>query len=211
MARTYAVLACAWTASALAPTRRVHSRTRGRTAPQLTMHDYDYDVVIVGCGVGGHGAALHARSQGLSTAVLSGGDARPPRGKAFRRPRRRRGGGGGSRRVPRAIDRSARPDDAGRGGSHHRQNRTSRRAPRCAPRAGRRHVREPGLRAVQGAARGVGPRARDGRALRAGTETPSRCACAQPGSDEMRVCAAWEPGFLGTFRRNRDARGSTGS
>mmetsp|Transcript_1179 Transcript_1179/g.3511 ORF Transcript_1179/g.3511 Transcript_1179/m.3511 type:complete len:518 (+) Transcript_1179:703-2256(+) len=74
MARTYAVLACAWTASALAPTRRVHSRTRGRTAPQLTMHDYDYDVVIVGCGVGGHGAALHARSQGLSTAVLSGGD-----------------------------------------------------------------------------------------------------------------------------------------
>merc|ERR1711871_175410 len=27
-----------------------------------------------GCGVGGHGAALHARSQGLKTCVLSGGD-----------------------------------------------------------------------------------------------------------------------------------------
>jgi dihydrolipoamide dehydrogenase len=24
---------------------------------------FDYDVVIVGCGVGGHGAALHARGQ----------------------------------------------------------------------------------------------------------------------------------------------------
>ena len=31
-------------------------------------------VIIVGCGVGGHGAALHARSQGLKTCVLSGGD-----------------------------------------------------------------------------------------------------------------------------------------
>ena len=31
-------------------------------------------MIIVGCGVGGHGAALHARSQGLSCAVLSGGD-----------------------------------------------------------------------------------------------------------------------------------------
>ena len=25
---------------------------------------YDYDVIIVGCGVGGHGAALHARAEG---------------------------------------------------------------------------------------------------------------------------------------------------
>ncbi|KAL3763621.1 hypothetical protein ACHAW5_001043 [Stephanodiscus triporus] len=36
--------------------------------------NYDYDVIIVGCGVGGHGAALHSRSQGLSTAIFSGGD-----------------------------------------------------------------------------------------------------------------------------------------
>ncbi|CAN0514015.1 unnamed protein product [Ectocarpus sp. 12 AP-2014] len=36
--------------------------------------DYDYDLIIVGCGVGGHGAALHARSCGLKTAVFSGKD-----------------------------------------------------------------------------------------------------------------------------------------
>jgi len=35
---------------------------------------YDYDVIIVGCGVGGHGAALHSRAQSLSTAVFSGKD-----------------------------------------------------------------------------------------------------------------------------------------
>jgi dihydrolipoamide dehydrogenase len=42
----------------------------------LRMSDakYDYDVIIVGCGVGGHGAALHARSQGLNVAVLTGKD-----------------------------------------------------------------------------------------------------------------------------------------
>lgn len=36
--------------------------------------EYDFDVAIIGCGVGGHGAALHSRSQGLSTVVFSGGD-----------------------------------------------------------------------------------------------------------------------------------------
>lgn len=36
--------------------------------------NYDYDVIIVGCGVGGHGAALHARAQGLKTAVFTGKD-----------------------------------------------------------------------------------------------------------------------------------------
>jgi len=36
--------------------------------------DYDYDVAIIGCGVGGHGAALHARSNGLKTAVFTGKD-----------------------------------------------------------------------------------------------------------------------------------------
>lgn len=29
--------------------------------------DFDYDLIIVGCGVGGHGAALHARSCGRTT------------------------------------------------------------------------------------------------------------------------------------------------
>lgn len=36
--------------------------------------EFDYDVVIIGCGVGGHGAALHAKAQGLRTAVLTGKD-----------------------------------------------------------------------------------------------------------------------------------------
>lgn len=36
--------------------------------------DYDFDVAIIGCGVGGHGAALHSRGQGLSTGVFAGGD-----------------------------------------------------------------------------------------------------------------------------------------
>ena len=35
---------------------------------------FDYDLVIVGCGVGGHGAALHARSNGLKTAIFTGKD-----------------------------------------------------------------------------------------------------------------------------------------
>jgi len=44
--------------------------------PALRMADgeFDYDVIIVGCGVGGHGAALHARGQGLKTAIFTGGD-----------------------------------------------------------------------------------------------------------------------------------------
>jgi len=36
--------------------------------------EYDFDVAVIGCGVGGHGAALHSRGQGLSTAVFAGGD-----------------------------------------------------------------------------------------------------------------------------------------
>ncbi|KAL3808306.1 hypothetical protein ACHAXA_001923 [Cyclostephanos tholiformis] len=36
--------------------------------------NYDYDVIIIGCGVGGQGAALHSRSQELSTAIFSSND-----------------------------------------------------------------------------------------------------------------------------------------
>jgi dihydrolipoamide dehydrogenase len=36
--------------------------------------DFDFDVAIIGCGVGGHGAALHSRAQQLRTVVFSGGD-----------------------------------------------------------------------------------------------------------------------------------------
>jgi len=35
---------------------------------------FDFDVAIIGCGVGGHGAALHSRSQNFKTAVFAGGD-----------------------------------------------------------------------------------------------------------------------------------------
>jgi dihydrolipoamide dehydrogenase len=35
---------------------------------------FDYDLVIVGAGVGGHGAALHAVSCGLKTAIVEAGD-----------------------------------------------------------------------------------------------------------------------------------------
>lgn len=35
---------------------------------------FDYDVIIVGCGVGGHAAALHARANGLKTAIFTGKD-----------------------------------------------------------------------------------------------------------------------------------------
>ena len=45
-----------------------------RLTSTLNMADYDYDVAIIGCGVGGHGAALHARSKGLKTAVLTAKD-----------------------------------------------------------------------------------------------------------------------------------------
>jgi dihydrolipoamide dehydrogenase len=34
----------------------------------------DYDLIVVGCGVGGHGAALHAVSKGMSVAVVAGED-----------------------------------------------------------------------------------------------------------------------------------------
>ena len=36
--------------------------------------EYDFDVAVIGCGVGGHGAALHSRAQQLKTAVFSGED-----------------------------------------------------------------------------------------------------------------------------------------
>jgi len=47
--------------------------TAPRSAPSITMAE-DFDLVIVGCGVGGHGAALHAVSKGLSVAVCAGED-----------------------------------------------------------------------------------------------------------------------------------------
>lgn len=36
--------------------------------------EFDYDLVIIGAGVGGHGAALHAVANGLRTAIVEAGD-----------------------------------------------------------------------------------------------------------------------------------------
>lgn len=38
------------------------------------MSEFDYDLVIIGAGVGGHGAAIHAVSCGLKTAIIEAGD-----------------------------------------------------------------------------------------------------------------------------------------
>lgn len=62
-------------ATAFSPASR--PAVRSQTSSSLDASkcgNYDYDVIIVGCGVGGHGAALHSRSQDLSTAIFSGKD-----------------------------------------------------------------------------------------------------------------------------------------
>jgi len=54
---------------------RMATRSSMSVRQFLMMSDkFDYDLVIVGCGVGGHGAALHARSNGLKTAIFTGKD-----------------------------------------------------------------------------------------------------------------------------------------
>jgi dihydrolipoamide dehydrogenase len=40
----------------------------------LVSEGFDYDLVIIGAGVGGHGAALHAVSSGLKTAIIEAAD-----------------------------------------------------------------------------------------------------------------------------------------
>ena len=46
-----------------------------RLSPLLMEADNDeWDVIIVGCGVGGHGAALHAVSKGMKACVVAGED-----------------------------------------------------------------------------------------------------------------------------------------
>ena len=36
--------------------------------------EFDYDLVIIGAGAGGHGAAIHAVQRGLKTAIIEAGD-----------------------------------------------------------------------------------------------------------------------------------------
>jgi dihydrolipoamide dehydrogenase len=70
MMRFFAFAFVLSSASAFAPVQQV-----GRfSALSMADQDFEFDVAIIGCGVGGHGAALHSRAQGLSTAVFAGGD-----------------------------------------------------------------------------------------------------------------------------------------
>ena len=70
------VAAVASTASAFTPmsTPAFSVRSYGSSSLQMADSEFDFDVAIIGCGVGGHGAALHARAQKLETAVFAGGD-----------------------------------------------------------------------------------------------------------------------------------------
>lgn len=60
------VISCSNTASLQA--------AKKATFLKMSQEEFDFDVAIVGCGVGGHGAALHSRAQSLKTAVFSGRD-----------------------------------------------------------------------------------------------------------------------------------------
>eukprot|EP00803_Ostreobium_quekettii_P009717 evm.model.scf_343.7 EVM.evm.TU.scf_343.7 scf_343:49724-51340(+) len=63
---------------ALPPARQLRipaaRRDRRRLVGAWARGGHDYDVIVIGCGVGGHGAALHAVEQGLKTAVVEGHD-----------------------------------------------------------------------------------------------------------------------------------------
>jgi dihydrolipoamide dehydrogenase len=64
-------------ADAFAPSLQFLSTTKLTSSSSLSMSssgEFDFDVAIIGCGVGGHGAALHSRGQSLKTAVFAGGD-----------------------------------------------------------------------------------------------------------------------------------------
>jgi dihydrolipoamide dehydrogenase len=50
------------------------SSSSGLFMSSTSSGDFDFDVAIIGCGVGGHGAALHSRAQQLNTVVFAGGD-----------------------------------------------------------------------------------------------------------------------------------------
>jgi len=63
-------------ASAFAPSFKAGQTQTSSSSLRMSEaeSEYDFDVAIIGCGVGGHGAALHSRGQDLKTAVFSGQD-----------------------------------------------------------------------------------------------------------------------------------------
>lgn len=60
--------------TAFAPISVPSGLSLSASSSALRAAEYDFDVAIIGCGVGGHGAALHSRAQDLKTAVFAGGD-----------------------------------------------------------------------------------------------------------------------------------------
>ncbi|MED6206073.1 dihydrolipoamide dehydrogenase precursor [Stylosanthes scabra] len=54
------------------PFRRTVSSTVVAKANGTPPKSFDYDLLIIGAGVGGHGAALHAVEKGLKTAIVEG-------------------------------------------------------------------------------------------------------------------------------------------
>jgi len=73
-ATTLLLLLAVATSFTFAPSKSLSHAFRSSALNENNEGEYDFDVAIIGCGVGGHGAALHARGQGLKTAVFAGGD-----------------------------------------------------------------------------------------------------------------------------------------
>lgn len=69
-----ALPATARTGTWLSVKRSSTSSTTSVACQAASSKAYDYDVCIIGCGVGGHGAALHAVQQGLKTCIIEGHD-----------------------------------------------------------------------------------------------------------------------------------------
>lgn len=53
------------------PTKSVRARGLMKVSA-MAAANYDYDLIIIGAGVGGHGAAIHAAECGLKTAIVEG-------------------------------------------------------------------------------------------------------------------------------------------
>jgi len=64
----------AWSLGSAVPLRHTAAPVNRFPSSAIRMADEEFDLVIVGCGVGGHGAALHAVSKGLKVAVVAGED-----------------------------------------------------------------------------------------------------------------------------------------
>ncbi|XP_039803279.1 dihydrolipoyl dehydrogenase 1, chloroplastic-like isoform X2 [Panicum virgatum] len=66
-------LACPSLRISQAPARLAVARAAAATNGSVAgSGGFDYDLVIIGAGVGGHGAALHAVEEGLKTAIIEG-------------------------------------------------------------------------------------------------------------------------------------------